>query len=77
MNLFFSKIKKEEKDLMAKVELKQPIVEEIKGYANDAKGAVLVDYRGLTVEQDVRLRRQLRSARPAPAVRSSVQPRGN
>jgi large subunit ribosomal protein L10 len=62
MGLFFSKIKKEEKDLMAKVELKQPIVEEIKGYANDAKGAVLVDYRGLTVEQDVRLRRQLREA---------------
>ena len=47
---------------MAKVELKKPIVEEIKGYANDAKGAVLVDYRGLTVEQDVRLRRQLREA---------------
>lgn len=47
---------------MAKVELKKPIVDEIKGYANDAKGAVLVDYRGLTVEQDVRLRRQLREA---------------
>ena len=47
---------------MAKVELKQPIIDEIKGYANDAKGAVLVDYRGLTVEQDVRLRRQLREA---------------
>ncbi len=63
MSLFFSiKIYKEEKDLMAKVELKKPIVEEIKGYANDAKGAVLVDYRGLTVEQDVRLRRQLREA---------------
>ena len=47
---------------MAKVELKQPIVDEIKGYASDAKGVVLVDYRGLTVEQDVRLRRQLREA---------------
>lgn len=47
---------------MAKVELKKPIVDEIKGYVNDAKGAVLVDYRGLTVEQDVRLRRQLREA---------------
>ncbi len=47
---------------MAKVELKQPIVEEIKGYAADAKAAVLVDYRGLTVEQDTKLRRQLREA---------------
>ncbi len=47
---------------MAKVELKQPIIDEIKGYVGDAKGAVLVDYRGLTVEQDVRLRRALREA---------------
>ncbi len=47
---------------MAKVELKQPIIDEIKGYAADAKAAVLVDYRGLTVEQDTRLRKQLRVA---------------
>ena len=47
---------------MAKVELKQPIVEEIKGYADQAKAAVLVDYCGLTVEQDTRLRKQLREA---------------
>lgn len=47
---------------MAKVELKAPIVEEIKGYVSDAKAAVLVDYRGLTVEQDTRLRKQLREA---------------
>lgn len=47
---------------MAKVELKAPIVEEIKGYVADAKAAVLVDYRGLTVEQDTRLRKQLREA---------------
>lgn len=47
---------------MAKVELKQPIVDEIKNYAADAKAAVLVDYRGLTVEQDTKLRRQLREA---------------
>lgn len=47
---------------MAKVELKTPIVDEIKGYASDAKSAVLVDYRGLTVEQDTRLRRELREA---------------
>lgn len=45
---------------MAKVELKQPIVEEIKAQLDGAKGAVLVDYRGLTVEQDTELRRALR-----------------
>lgn len=47
---------------MAKVELKQPIVEEIKGYVQDAKAAVLVDYRGLTVGQDTELRKKLREA---------------
>ena len=47
---------------MAKVELKQPVIDEIKGYAADAKAAVLVDYRGLTVEQDTKLRRELREA---------------
>ena len=45
---------------MAKIELKQPIVEEIKANLADAQAAVLVDYRGLTVEQDTQLRRQLR-----------------
>lgn len=47
---------------MAKVELKQPIVDEISGCLKDAKGVVLADYRGLTVEQDTQLRRQLREA---------------
>lgn len=47
---------------MAKVELKQPIVEEIKGYVANAKAAVLVDYRGLTVAQDTELRKKLREA---------------
>lgn len=47
---------------MAKIELKAPVVDEIKGYVSDAKAAVLVDYRGLTVEQDTRLRKQLREA---------------
>ena len=47
---------------MAKVELKQPIVEEIKGLLDGAKSAVLVDYRGLTVEQDTKLRKNLRNA---------------
>ncbi|MBO6133504.1 MAG: 50S ribosomal protein L10 [Lachnospiraceae bacterium] len=47
---------------MAKVELKQPIVDEIASHIKDAKSAVLVDYRGLTVEQDTELRKQLREA---------------
>ena len=47
---------------MAKVELKQPIVEEIKAQLDGAQSAVLVDYRGLTVEQDTKLRKELREA---------------
>jgi len=47
---------------MAKIELKQPVVEEIKGYVKDAKAAVLVDYRGLTVSEDTELRKKLRTA---------------
>lgn len=47
---------------MAKVELKKPVVDEIKDYAGKASAAVLVDYRGLTVEQDTALRKKLREA---------------
>ena len=47
---------------MAKVELKQPIVDEIAASLNGAQGVVLVDYRGLTVEQDTQRRKQLREA---------------
>lgn len=47
---------------MAKVELKQPVIDEIKGYAANAKSAVLVDYRGLTVAEDTALRKELREA---------------
>lgn len=47
---------------MAKVEIKQPIVDEIKGHIAEAQSAVLVDYRGLTVEQDTKLRKALREA---------------
>ena len=47
---------------MAKVELKQPIIDEIKGKVDGAVSVVLVDYRGLTVEQDTRLRKSLREA---------------
>ena len=47
---------------MAKVELKKPIVEEISEAIKDAQSVVLVDHRGLTVEQDTALRKQLREA---------------
>ena len=47
---------------MAKVELKAPIVDEISEKIKNAHAAVLVDHRGLTVEQDTQLRRQLREA---------------
>ena len=47
---------------MAKVELKKPIVDEISAHIKDAQSVVLVDYRGLTVEQDTRLRKSLREA---------------
>ena len=47
---------------MAKVELKAPVVAEIAEAVKDAQSVVLVDYRGLTVEQDTALRKQLRAA---------------
>ena len=47
---------------MAKVELKQPIVQEISEYIKDAQSVLLVDYRGLTVAEDTQLRKQLREA---------------
>ena len=47
---------------MPKVEIKAPIIDEIKGYVDKASAAVLVDYRGLTVEEDTRLRKALREA---------------
>lgn len=47
---------------MAKVELKQPIVQQISECVKDAQAVVLVDYRGLTVEQDTQLRREMREA---------------
>ena len=47
---------------MAKVEMKKPIVDEISAALDGAAAAVVVDYRGLTVEQDTQLRKQLREA---------------
>ena len=47
---------------MAKVELKQPIVKEVADLLDGAKSAVLVNYRGITVEEDTKLRKELREA---------------
>lgn len=47
---------------MAKVEIKQPVVDEIKELLDGAQSMVLVDYRGLTVAQDTSLRKELREA---------------
>ena len=45
---------------MAKVELKQPIVDEISEKINGAQSVVVADGRGLTVAQDTELRKALR-----------------
>ena len=45
---------------MAKVDIKQPIVQAIADEVNGAQSVVLVDYRGLTVAQDTELRKKLR-----------------
>jgi large subunit ribosomal protein L10 len=47
---------------MAKVELKQPIVDEISEKINGAQSVVVADGRGLTVAQDTELRKALREA---------------
>ena len=47
---------------MAKVELKQPVVQAIVNDIEGAQSIVLVDYRGLTVAEDTALRKQLREA---------------
>lgn len=47
---------------MAKIELKQPIVDEIAATIKDAATVVIVSYSGITVAQDTQLRKQLREA---------------
>ena len=47
---------------MANVELKQPIVNEIKAQLDGAKSVVVVDYRGISVADVTELRKQCREA---------------
>ena len=46
--------------MSANLEAKKNAVEEIKGLISSAKSIVLVDYKGITVEQDTALRKTLR-----------------
>jgi large subunit ribosomal protein L10 len=55
-------IYKEVTENMAKVELKQPIVQEVSELLDGAQSAVLVNYRGITVDVDTQLRKELREA---------------
>jgi large subunit ribosomal protein L10 len=48
--------------VLAKIEQKQVVVNEIKEKLDKATSAVLVDARGLTVDQDTALRKKLREA---------------
>ncbi len=47
---------------MAKVELKQPVIDEIAETVKDAESVILVQYSGITVEADTQLRKQMREA---------------
>ena len=47
---------------MAKVELKQPIVDEISANVKDAQSVVLVNYLGINVAGDTSLRKELRES---------------
>ena len=47
---------------MAKVELKQPIIDEISATIKDAASVIIVKYSGITVAQDTVFRKQLREA---------------
>jgi len=47
---------------MAKVELKQPIVQEIASNVEGAQAVVLVQYSGISVENDTKMRKELREA---------------
>lgn len=47
---------------MAKVELKKPVVDEIAQSIDGAASVILVNYSGLTVEQDTQLRKEMREA---------------
>lgn len=48
--------------MSAKIEAKAKVVEDIKDRLSRSKGTVMVDYKGVTVEEDTELRKQFRAA---------------
>ena len=50
-------------ETMPKIEQKQVVIDEIKEKLQNAVSVVLVDARGITVEEDTRLRKQFREAK--------------
>jgi len=50
----------EDKILSANLELKKELVENIKAELKDAKSIVFVDYRGITVAEDTKMRKEFR-----------------
>lgn len=57
---FYGKIIMEVKNLSANLEAKKQVVEEIKEKINASKSVVLVNYGGLTVEEDTKFRADFR-----------------
>ena len=59
--------------ILKNVGLKTSTIDEIKDNFDGAQGVVVVNYSGLTVEQDTQLRKQLREAGVSPGmIRLSV-----
>lgn len=48
--------------MSSRIESKKQVVEEIRSKISESQGIVLVDYRGLNVEEDTELRKQYREA---------------
>lgn len=61
-DFFYKKNVRRCKDTMAKIEAKKVVVDEIKAKLEKATSVVIVNARGLTVEEDTALRKQLREA---------------
>ena len=53
-------------------ESKAVLIEEIKTLVDTCQSAVLVDYRGLTVEEDTALRKKLRAALGFDPIRNRI-----
>ena len=61
-----------EKTMSKNYESKAVLIEEIKTLVDTCQSAVLVDYRGLTVEEDTALRKKLRAALGFDPIRNRI-----